>query len=459
MTTIGKNVVVACLALCMGWCLAQPTRVSVTVPDYVVERVGNVDHVSIPGGQMLVEEDGSPVVPYSIRTVELPAGWRVQDVVLKSRTGMRTDSGLRLPTVQPDSGPAVPALKRPFPDREFGWSARYEKSPALHIFVYPFRYEPATGQAQFYKEHEFEVRYARSTVRLKSVASDRAACEPGDTARLEVVFENTGPEQHASVTVVALRVGKKPVEVASRDASIGRSDTLPFAWHTRGVATGVYDVEVVVRDPEGNELDRNGTTLRVGIPRGEITAFRVEPDVFRVGDDIKLVAEFTNTGSCDLVGTAVFLIEKGDEPVDEMREEMARTKPGASRTFRKTWSSAGAEKSAVYTAAGYVEYEGTACEPARATFSTNRMPAASFTMARDTVAVGEDVAFDAAGSTDSDGMVAGFRWDFGDGGKAEGARAEHTWMQPGDYVVRLSVVDNEGGTGTVTKDVVVEEQR
>jgi hypothetical protein len=457
--SINRSATAACLALCLGLCLAQPTGVSVTVPDYVVKRVGNVDHVSIPGGQMLVEEDGSPVVPYFIRTVELPAGWRVQDVVLKSRTGMKTDSGLRLPTVQPDLGPAVPPSKAPFPDWEFAWSARYEDKPALYIIVYPFRYEPKTGRAQFYKEYEFEVRYGRSTVRVKSVASDQAACAPGDTIRLEVVFENTGRKQNASVTVVARRAGDEPVEVASRVASIGRSDTLPFVWHTRGVATGVYDVEVVVRDQEGNELDRNGTTLRVGIPRGEMTAFRAEPDVFRVGDGIKLVAEFKNTGSCDLAGTAVFLVMKGDQPIGEMREEMGRTKPGESRTFRKTWNSAGAEKSAVYFAAGYVEYEGTACEPARATFSTNRMPVASFTVARDTVAVGENAAFDAAGSTDSDGTVAGFRWDFGDGAKAEDARAEHAWMQPGDYVVRLSVVDNEGGTGTVTKVVVVEEQR
>jgi hypothetical protein len=458
MNANGKHSVVACLVLCIGWCLAQPTEVSVTVPDYVVERVGDVDHVSIPGGLMLVEEDGRPVVPYFIRTVKLPAGWRVQDMVLKSRAGLKTDSGLSLPTVQPDFGPAAPALKQPFPDREFAWSARYEKSPALYVFVYPFRYEPATGRAQFYKQHEFEVRYARSTVRLVSVMPDRAACEPGDTVRLDVVFENTGPEQDATVTVVAQRAGGEPVEVASRDASIGRSDTLALAWRTKGLATGVFDVEVVARDPKGNELDRNGTTLRIGIPRGDVTAFRVAPEVFKAGDNIKLTLEFKNTGSCDLEGAAVFLVMKGDEAVAELREEMARTKPGASRTFRKTWSSAGAEKSAVYMAAGYVEYEGMACEPARAMFSTNHMPVASFTVARDTVAVGDPVEFDASASQDKDGSIVEYRWEFGDGGRASGVTARHAWMQAGEFVVRLSVVDNEDGTGTVTKVVVVEEQ-
>lgn len=455
--SINKSATAVCLVLCLGMCLAQPATVQVTVPDYVVERVGSVDHVSIPGGLMLVEEDGTPVVPYFLRKVELPAGWRVQEVVLKERSGLKTDSGLRLPTVQPDYGPAVPASKEAFPDQEFAWSARYDDAPALHIIVYPFRYEPKTGQAEFYAGHQFEVRYTRSTVRLKSVVPDRAACEPGDTVLLELVIENTGPAQEVSIKVVAQRTGNKPVDIGSSDATIGRTDTLAVVWHTKGVATGVYGVEVVVQDQEGSELDRNGTSLRVGTPRGEVTSFKVEPQVFKVGDNIRLEMAFTNTGTCDLEGTAVFLVMKGDELVAELREEMARTKPGVKRTFKKTWSAKGTEKSAVYHAVGFVEYEGTASEPARAMFSTNHMPEASFSFTPDTAVVGGDVMFDAAGSKDEDGEVVEYRWEFGDRGTATGVNAAHAWMQPGEFVVRLTVVDNEGGTATAEQTVSVTE--
>ena len=111
----------------------------------------------------------------------------------------------------------------------------------------------------------------------------------------------------------------------------------------------------------------------------------------------------------------------------------------------------------VYTVVGFVEFEGMACDPARAMFSTNRMPDAAFADLPDSVAVGEEVLFDASGSKDADGEIVEYRWDFGDGGKAEGATASHGWMQLGEFVVRLSVVDNEGGAGTVTRVVVVGE--
>ncbi|MFO7650466.1 MAG: PKD domain-containing protein [bacterium] len=454
-----KNVAVACLVLCVGWCLAQPTTVSVTVPDYVVERVGDVDHVSIPGGQMLVEEDGRPVVPYFIRKVKLPAGWRVQDVVLKERSGLETDSGLRLPTVQPDLGPAAAALEQPFPEKEFAWSARYDESPALYIFVYPFRYEPATGRARFHREHEFEVSYARSDVRIAGVTPGQAAYEPGEAIEFTVLIENGGDARDAMLTAHATRhIGPgASVEVATRVVRLGKSNSVVLAWPKPGAVTGVYDVEVVVRDPEGNELDRNGTVLRIGAPRGEVTTFKVEPTVFRVGDDINLELGFRNTGSCDLSGECVFQVRRGGEQLAEMVVEMPNTGPGATRTFRQKWSTTATEKSAVYTAVGFVRYEGTACEPARVEFSTNVMPAAAFTATGDTVATGEEVTFDAAGSRDDDGRLAEYRWDFGDGGKAAGSTAGHAWMQPGDFTVRLTVIDDEGGSGMAERVVSVVE--
>ena len=460
MNANGKNAVVACLALCIGWCLAQPTRVSVTVPDHVAERLGDVDEVTIPGGGLLVGDDGTPVVPYFIRSVPIPEGYRVLDVELKGRSGMKTESGLRLPIAQPDLGPAAKVISMPFPEEEFGWSAVYEGgSPMLHLFVNAVVYNPKTTELVFHKEYEFGVSYARSAVRIVAVVPGQGAYEPGDEMELTVLIENRGDARDAVLTVHAGRHAgpKASVEVASQVVQLGTSDSVVLKWQKSGAATGVYDVEVVVRDTDGNELDRNGTILRIGTPRGEVAAFRVEPEVFRVGDNIKLTLEFKNTGSCVLEGEAVFRVSKQGELVEELRAEMTRTKPGESRTFRKSWSTAGAEKSVVYTVVGFVEFEGMACDPARAMFSTNRMPDAAFADLPDSVAVGEEVLFDASGSKDADGEIVEYRWDFGDGGKAEGATASHGWMQLGEFVVRLSVVDNEGGAGTVTRVVVVGE--
>lgn len=64
--------------------------------------------------------------------------------------------------------------------------------------------------------------------------------------------------------------------------------------------------------------------------------------------------------------------------------------------------------------------------------------------APEVLAAGEAAAFDATGSTDADGALTGFAWDFGDGNTAVGVRALHTYAEAGSYTVTLRVTDNAG---------------
>ncbi|HEX6468084.1 MAG TPA: beta-propeller fold lactonase family protein [Streptosporangiaceae bacterium] len=54
--------------------------------------------------------------------------------------------------------------------------------------------------------------------------------------------------------------------------------------------------------------------------------------------------------------------------------------------------------------------------------------------------------FDAAASTDPDGRVARYDWDFGDGTRLVngGAAPRHVYRSSGDYMVTMTVTDNEG---------------
>jgi hypothetical protein len=54
------------------------------------------------------------------------------------------------------------------------------------------------------------------------------------------------------------------------------------------------------------------------------------------------------------------------------------------------------------------------------------------------------VRFDAISSTDADGMVSYFQWDFGDGTRSDAATVEHTYTDPGIYKVGLIVRDDAG---------------
>ncbi|CAN5331081.1 PKD domain-containing protein [soil metagenome] len=81
----------------------------------------------------------------------------------------------------------------------------------------------------------------------------------------------------------------------------------------------------------------------------------------------------------------------------------------------------------------------------------NQIPVAVFTA----TVTDLGVVVDGSASTDSDGTVTGYAWTFGDGGTAINSAASHTYLASGDYVVTLTVTDNDGDVGTLTKTVAV----
>ncbi|MGH3736877.1 MAG: S8 family serine peptidase [Micromonosporaceae bacterium] len=56
--------------------------------------------------------------------------------------------------------------------------------------------------------------------------------------------------------------------------------------------------------------------------------------------------------------------------------------------------------------------------------------------------------FDAGNSTDPDGSITGYAWDFGDGTTGTGRTTSHTYPRSGYYSVRLTVTDNQGKTNS-----------
>lgn len=65
------------------------------------------------------------------------------------------------------------------------------------------------------------------------------------------------------------------------------------------------------------------------------------------------------------------------------------------------------------------------------------------------------VDFDGSASSDLDGTIVSYDWDFGDGGTATGATASHSYVTPGVYVAQLTVTDNHGRTGTAHETITV----
>ena len=84
----------------------------------------------------------------------------------------------------------------------------------------------------------------------------------------------------------------------------------------------------------------------------------------------------------------------------------------------------------------------------------NVLPTAAFTHTE----AGLKTDLTAATSTDSDGSIVSYAWDFGDTTSAPAsasAIASHTYAANGTYPVTVTVTDNVGGTDTETHDVTV----
>jgi len=78
----------------------------------------------------------------------------------------------------------------------------------------------------------------------------------------------------------------------------------------------------------------------------------------------------------------------------------------------------------------------------------NRPPVASFTETAEVVDTEEAISFDASDSSDPDGYIVDYSWDFGDGTQGTGVSVQHAYSQDGTYTVILTVTDNDGATNS-----------
>jgi PKD repeat protein len=81
----------------------------------------------------------------------------------------------------------------------------------------------------------------------------------------------------------------------------------------------------------------------------------------------------------------------------------------------------------------------------------NVAPEARFTSTANYLAA----SFDASGSVDRDGTIAGYAWNFGDGTTGTGLTANHTYAAAGTYTVTLTVTDDSGAITATSAPVSV----
>jgi len=83
----------------------------------------------------------------------------------------------------------------------------------------------------------------------------------------------------------------------------------------------------------------------------------------------------------------------------------------------------------------------------------NQSPTASFTANPTSGVAPLEVSFDASSSSDSDGSIVSYAWDFKDGTTGNGEAVNHTFSSIGNYNVKLTVTDDKGATDSATKTI------
>jgi len=85
----------------------------------------------------------------------------------------------------------------------------------------------------------------------------------------------------------------------------------------------------------------------------------------------------------------------------------------------------------------------------------NEAPLALFTASTLSGTAPLSVSFSAILSSDSDGIITDFEWDFGDGSSGSGESVSHTYTTAGTRSVVLRVTDDDGARATASKTITV----
>ncbi len=177
------------------------------------------------------------------------------------------------------------------------------------------------------------------------------------------------------------------------------------------------------------------------------------------------VASFTATPNPVPTGTAVSFDASGSSDPDGTVTKYEwdldgngsyETSTGSVATTSKTYATA----STPTIGLRITDNNGATGTTTRALTVQNRAPTASFTLTPNPVVSGNSVSFNGSGSSDPDGTVVKYEWDFDGNGTYETstgsvATTTKSFATAGSVTVGLRVTDNNGGTATTTRALTV----
>jgi YVTN family beta-propeller protein len=271
-----------------------------------------------------------------------------------------------------------------------------------------------------------------SPISLPVVRPTGIAVTPDGT---RVYVANGGPFGDSAADSVSVidtttnSVVGSPIPVGDQPAAVAVTPDGTRAYVANG--TGAGSVSVI--DTATNATI--GLPIAVGmIPR----AIAITPDGSRA-----YVVNTTPTGSVSVIGTASNTVVAPAIPVDSQATRIAIS-PDGTRAYVTGFNLN--RVTVIDTAANAVVGAPipTGAGASGIAITPNQGPVAAFAVSP--AQAGSASGFDASGSSDPDGTIVRYDWDFGDGASLAdgGPTPAHVYANPGTYTASLTVTDNEG---------------
>jgi hypothetical protein len=369
---------------------ASTTTLTVQVPDYVVTTtVDGFDQVTIPGGYTFFE-DGLHEVPYWTASVDYAPGYRVQGVTLTLRSGYAFTTGLELPTAAITYYTDVPASAGysetlsltedddwlPALDEIYDWDVTLnpDGSSELEIDIFPFHYQPATTNIEWYDAFTFTIDVISTTVQIDGLELGAGRYEPSDVITGDLWFENTGDAQDVILDVsVRDLVSGEVVDVLPLDMlhDVTGPSAYLAEWDSAGIDPGEYVLWIDLMDSEGNLLDSASEMFRLGVPFAEIIDFSATPGLFQPGDGVDILMTVSNTGSSAVSGEAVVKVFATgvSTPTAVFSQTVTDLAPGNTFVFNEVWDTTAVVEEE-YQVIGYLKYDARTTEVETAVVAT-----------------------------------------------------------------------------------------
>jgi PKD repeat protein len=265
----------------------------------------------------------------------------------------------------------------------------------------------------------------------------------------------TTPVPSFTVTPASPEVGQVASFNASAttDEGVPCMDTCSYTWAFGNEAVrsgritthafqspGVHSVTLTVRDASGTFASLQQNVIVTAAPRPTVTGITVLPASPFAGQAASFTAAFTVAPNHRIVS---FTWLWGD---------------GTTTTTTNASTTHVYDRNGIYVVTVTATDDLGQSASASASVTVGGGATADFTFSPTNPEPGDVVNFNGSPSTAAGGAtITQYAWDFGDGATAASSSptTAHTYAVARDYVVRLTVTDSAGRTGTVTKTVSV----